>query len=316
VGNEVYANGREISCKAAAGKSICAFPDVCLTPPTPPAGPIPIPYPNTGMSSDTGEGSKTVQIGGQEVMLKDSSAFQKSTGDEAATKSQGMNVITHQIQGKCYFTSWSMDVKIEGQNAVRHLDLMTHNHASTPGATPPWPYTDAAAVNPGGVCHGMDHLKLQPYSEKCPPSADGSDRTGHHLIPGRCLYNDPKLSPNYGSSGHNAAPVICVSKGNQHQGSHKLCHNVFDPVELQHAESGETFEYQTARDTAAKSAGQALDPPRDLTKEEETCVKHQLDNHYTKQPPNGPGCTPTTPMAASGARGKALPSSTTPAASN
>src|SRR5439155_10681140 len=84
--NEVYANGREVSCKAADGKSICAFPDVCLTPPTPPAGPIPIPYPNTGMASDTDGGSKTVQISGQEVMLKDSSDFKKSTGDEAATK--------------------------------------------------------------------------------------------------------------------------------------------------------------------------------------------------------------------------------------
>ena len=31
--NQVYANGREVACKAAAGKSICAFPDVCMTPP-------------------------------------------------------------------------------------------------------------------------------------------------------------------------------------------------------------------------------------------------------------------------------------------
>jgi hypothetical protein len=147
--NEVYANGREISCKAAVGKSICAFPDVCLSPPSPPAGPVPIPYPNTGMASDTESGSKTVQISSQEVMLKDSSDFKQSTGDEAATKSQGMNVVTHQIQGKCYFTSWSMDVKIEGENAVRHLDMMTHNHASTPGGTPPWLYQDMVAADKG-----------------------------------------------------------------------------------------------------------------------------------------------------------------------
>jgi hypothetical protein len=30
--NEVYANMMEVSCKAASGKSICAFPDVCWTP--------------------------------------------------------------------------------------------------------------------------------------------------------------------------------------------------------------------------------------------------------------------------------------------
>ncbi len=37
--NEVYANNMEVSCKAAAGKSICAFPDVCFTPPQTPGDP-------------------------------------------------------------------------------------------------------------------------------------------------------------------------------------------------------------------------------------------------------------------------------------
>lgn len=145
--NEVYANGRELSCKSGAGKSICAFPDVCFTPPLTPATPpgVPIPYPNTGMTTDTSDGSKTVQISGKEVMLKDSSSFKQSTGDEAGSAPK-KNVITSKIKGKVYFTVWSMDVKIEGENAVRHLDMMTHNHASSPGATPPWPFMDAMAV--------------------------------------------------------------------------------------------------------------------------------------------------------------------------
>jgi len=142
MGNNVFANGREISCKAAEGKSICAFPDVCMTPPTPPAGFIPVPYPNTGFASDTANGSTTVKISGQEVMLKNKSFFKKSTGDEAATRSTPMGVLTHTITGKVYFTSWSMDVKVEGENVVRMADLTTHNHMSTPGDTPPWPYTD------------------------------------------------------------------------------------------------------------------------------------------------------------------------------
>ena len=29
--DEVYANGRDVACKAGDGKSICAFPDVCLS---------------------------------------------------------------------------------------------------------------------------------------------------------------------------------------------------------------------------------------------------------------------------------------------
>jgi hypothetical protein len=136
--NDVFANGREISCKAADSMSPMAFPDVCLSPPTPPAGPVPIPYPNTGMASDTSEGSRTVLLEGEEAMLKDSSCFSKSTGDEAATKTLGMGVISHNITGKCYFVAWSMDVQFEGENVVRHMDMTTHNHMGPkPGNTPP-----------------------------------------------------------------------------------------------------------------------------------------------------------------------------------
>src|SRR5678815_2852845 len=148
MGNEVYANGMEVSCKAANGKATCAFPDVCFTPPQTPATPpgVPIPYPNTGMASDTTDGSKTVQVSGQEVMLKNKSYFKKSTGDEAGSAPK-KGVVTSKIQGKVYFTKWSMNVKIEGENVVRHLDMTTHNHGSFPGNSPPWIYADAMATS-------------------------------------------------------------------------------------------------------------------------------------------------------------------------
>jgi hypothetical protein len=173
--NKVYVNGREVACKAAKGKSVAAFPDVCLSPPSPPAGPVPIPYPNTAFAKDTANGSKTVKISGKEVMLKDKSYFKKSTGDEAATKTLGMGVVSHQITGKVHFTSWSMNVKIEGKNAVRHLDLTTHNHLSAmPGNTPPWPYLDSMAVALDHPC--VDDAKKEfdsckeysPYTRKSP----------------------------------------------------------------------------------------------------------------------------------------------------
>ena len=139
---DVYANGMEIACKAAAGKSIAATPDVCFTPPLTPATPpgVPIPYPNTGMASDTTDGSKTVMISGQEVMLKDKSTFKQSTGDEAGNAPK-KGVVTSKIKGKLNFFAWSMNVKFEGENVPRHLDLMGHNEASQPPNTPPWPYT-------------------------------------------------------------------------------------------------------------------------------------------------------------------------------
>ena len=151
--NQVYANMMEVSCKAAAGKSVCAMPDVCFTPPQTPATPtgVPIPYPNTGMASDCTEGSRTVSISGQEVMLKNKSYFQKSTGDEAGCAPK-KGIVTSKITGKVYFNSWSMDVIVEGENVVRHLDLTTHNHASFPGNSPTWPYLDEAAFSGSGPC--------------------------------------------------------------------------------------------------------------------------------------------------------------------
>src|SRR6185437_3717070 len=147
MGMQVYANGMSIACKAADGKTIAAMPDVCLSPPTPPAGPVPIPYPNTAMASDTTNGSKTVQINGEEVMLKDQSTFKQSNGDEAATKNLGMGVVTACIQGEVSFVAWSMDVKFEGANVPRHLDLTLHNEQSVPANTPTWPYMDAMAAS-------------------------------------------------------------------------------------------------------------------------------------------------------------------------
>lgn len=152
--DEVYANNMEISCKAADGKSICAMPDVCMTPPQTPATPpgVPIPYPNTGMASDCTDGSSSVQVSGQPAMLKDQSSFKQSTGNEAGSAPM-KGVITSTNKGSVFFTAWSMDVMIEGENVVRNLDLMTHNHGSVPGNTGPWPYLSKASVaNPNGVC--------------------------------------------------------------------------------------------------------------------------------------------------------------------
>lgn len=147
--NEVYANMMEVACKAAAGKSICAFPDVCFTPPQTPATPpgVPIPYPNTAFAADTTDGSRSVKISGKEVMLKNKSYFKKSTGDEAGCAPK-KGLITSKITGKVYFTMWSMDVKVEGENVVRHLDMTTHNHASAPPNSLVTVYQDMLAALP------------------------------------------------------------------------------------------------------------------------------------------------------------------------
>jgi hypothetical protein len=111
-----------------------AFPDVCKTP-APPAPPVPIPYPNIAKSSDTANGSSTVKCDGNPVCLKDSN-FQVSTGDEAGSL---FGVASNKVKGKAEFVNYSFDVKFEGKNVARDLDLMLHNDKNTP----PFPVVQA-----------------------------------------------------------------------------------------------------------------------------------------------------------------------------
>lgn len=170
MGSSAFANGREISSKSMGGKSICSFPDVCFTPPLTPATPpgIPVPYPNTAMASDTSAGSTTVKISGKEIMLKDKSFFKTSTGDEAGSAPK-KNVVTSKIKGKAYFIAWSFDVKVEGENVVRHMDLTTHNHGSMPPGAPPTLHNAMMAAARIGECHD-DVIEI---NRQCDPWREG-----------------------------------------------------------------------------------------------------------------------------------------------
>jgi hypothetical protein len=106
------------------------FPDLCKTPT--PAGPIPIPYPNIAQSSDTADGSSTVKVDGNPIMLKGSN-FKMSAGDEAGA-AQG--VVSNKIKGKAEPLLYSFDVKVDGANVMRLTDMMLQNVGNPPN-TPP-----------------------------------------------------------------------------------------------------------------------------------------------------------------------------------
>jgi hypothetical protein len=125
----VIVNNLTVVHKNTGGMSI-AFPDVCKTPT--PGGPVPIPYPNTAMSSNTAEGSQTVKADGQPMMLK-SSCFSMSAGDEAGS---AMGVASNKIKGKAYPKMYSFDVKVEGQNVFRFTDIMLQNGGSPTNTAP------------------------------------------------------------------------------------------------------------------------------------------------------------------------------------
>jgi hypothetical protein len=77
-GDPVFVNEGDIVHKDSSGATI-AFPDVCKTPT--PGGPVPIPYPNIGKSSDTSKGSKKVKADGKTPSVK-GGKYSTSSGDE------------------------------------------------------------------------------------------------------------------------------------------------------------------------------------------------------------------------------------------
>ena len=116
----VTANGRGIAHGGSNGQSI-VFPDVCKTPT--PGGPVPIPYPNIAMSSDTSGGPTSIKVDGKMPMVK-GAKYSQSTGDEAGTAGGVMSSCT---KGEAEFMMYSFTVKFDGKNVCRLGDHLFHN---------------------------------------------------------------------------------------------------------------------------------------------------------------------------------------------
>lgn len=127
MGQTTFVNKRGIAHKGSGGMSI-AFPDVCKTP-APPAPPVPIPYPNIGMASDTSKGPKKVKTDKKMPMTK-GAKYSRSSGDEAGTLG---GIISSSNMKECEFLMYSFDVKFEGKNVCRMGDPLFHNKKNIVG---------------------------------------------------------------------------------------------------------------------------------------------------------------------------------------
>ncbi len=316
--NDVFANGREISCKAADGKAIACFPDVCFTPPMCPATPpgVPIPYPNTGLAKDTAKGSKKVKISRKPVMLKNKSHFKKSYGDEAgcATKK---GVITSTNRGKVYFTSWSMNVKVEGKNVVRHFDMTTHNHRSMPGNTIPWLYVDTMSVDkiPGDDCKNQannfndkckKHVKkkkddsmnlkgtndamcadddckaarkcvLTPYNMDC---CDG--KTPHHVVPKSQFTKSGGRTKIVSTYKKREAPCICLDGHSHSVGKHGDVHTETNALTAAHPSVKSSVTGKTIDKDARWTAGESYAVGAEAVEKETGCKKECTEDQLRK----------------------------------
>jgi hypothetical protein len=122
-----------------SGGTVSFMPDVCLTP-QPSGPPVPMPYPNTAMSTDADKGAKTVLCDGNPICVQ-GSTFKQSTGDEAGSNG---GVASGCTKGAAEFVAYSFDVMAEGKGVARFGDLMLGNKGSAVN-TPPMAEQQAPA---------------------------------------------------------------------------------------------------------------------------------------------------------------------------
>ncbi|SMP48409.1 protein of unknown function [Desulfonatronum zhilinae] len=106
-----------------------AMPDVCQTPT--PAGPVPIPYPNTGMPQTGNPACTKVLINGMPALNK-ASKMQPTNGDQAGTAGGG--VVSGKIMGPAEFIMGSTKVKLQGNPAVFMGNPTKHNDGNAVGS--------------------------------------------------------------------------------------------------------------------------------------------------------------------------------------
>ncbi len=123
----VFANIRNLSHKGSGDKCLSSAPDVCKTPmgsSTPP-----IPYSVMSKAADASGYSQSVRIDGNPTALANSS-HSKCSGDEPGSSN---GLCSGTVSDITEFTTYSPDVIIEGNGAVRHMDMSTMNNGNTIG---------------------------------------------------------------------------------------------------------------------------------------------------------------------------------------
>jgi len=139
MGGPVRVNSRTVVTTKSGGASI-AFGDVCELP----DGTM-LPFVNVAKSEDLVDGARSVRVHGVPVALA-RSRFGTSTGDEPGKKGGAISGTT---QGAAEFTTFSTDVRIEGQAVPRAHDSMVHNLDSNglPNAWSPMEMQDIGALD-------------------------------------------------------------------------------------------------------------------------------------------------------------------------
>lgn len=115
------------------------MPDVCLTPS--PVGPVPVPYPNIGMSSMAAGSAMTVLTGGTPT-VNQMANISMTSGDEGGLAT---GLVSHMVKGQNSWILGSTGTFIAGTPAMR---LTSVGGGNAMGVTPNCPSTCVAPSQP------------------------------------------------------------------------------------------------------------------------------------------------------------------------
>ncbi len=156
MGNTVYAMTMGLFHKKSGGKGMGPV-DTALTPPPPPAGPLPVPYINIMIANDLKKGTTTVKIQSSPTAIEDASKVKPTSGDEAAT--QGGGIMSFKTKGEAQFKLWCFSVKAEGKGVSCNGHLATQNMNGI----------IANCIDPAAVVDVAMALATNDSLKKCPP---------------------------------------------------------------------------------------------------------------------------------------------------
>lgn len=103
--------------------------DVCKTP-APPAGPIPVPYPNIAMPMMGNPATMKLMVSGMPALTK-GSKIPMSNGNQPGVAG---GVVSGKVMGATEFIQGSTKVKFEGNPAIRLGDPTKQNEGNTVGS--------------------------------------------------------------------------------------------------------------------------------------------------------------------------------------
>jgi hypothetical protein len=213
-----------------------------------------------------------------------------------------------------FFAAWSMDVKVEGENVVRHLDMTTHNHGSDPPNSPPMAHIDAMSksvlkacekeVERGKkACAGQDTDNCSDEcksAQKCLLVPKGKDKdicckpdnTGDHCIEDHWIWKDKgeTLMPDFEHLGakeangrytkpggpYDGAPTTCVNRSRYH-GLHGTFHGTRGVREDALIGSSEPFTYAQGKEFAVEAHADACKTLSDSGKPAPNCTRECLE---------------------------------------